>query len=164
MRYQVFTIAIIASLLWACGTTPITPSAQDKLNELDALYGEVVVVDPGGHTQSKKDCAERPNYNPTVKRICGALPTSDEVTVNITSSFWGGVSKQVLLIPRREHVRKGDIVKFRPRDNLFGFIKVAAHAGDPNCRWESGLIKGATAQGVVCEGYDYRRVLEILAE
>ena len=82
--------------------------------------------------------------------------------MNVTSTFWGGVYKVTLLIPDGEKVQKGDIIKFHRRDTVFGFIKVAARAGDPNCKWESGLIKGASAQGVVCEDYDYRKVIEIL--
>ena len=161
MRYYLLAAASAALVLAACGLRPVKPAAMKQLGEVEALYGEAIAVSRDA-PELQRACRKNPNVSESRKRACSLLPGVDEVTVNITSSFWGGVLKQVLLIPSKEQVQKGDIIKFHARDNVFGFIKVAARAGDPTCRWESGLVKGATAQGVVCEGYDYRHILEIL--
>ena len=161
MRYYLLAVATATLLLAGCGVTPVKPPLSSELKKLDALYGEAVIIYRNGSPESRSNCAKAKLDN-NGKRACALLPTSDEVTLNLTSTFWGGVSKFVLLVPGDQNVHKGDIVKFHTRDSVFGFVKIAARAGDPNCKWESGLIKGATAQGVVCDDYDYRTVLDVI--
>lgn len=164
MRYPLFAIATAMLLLGGCGLRPLKPSVTDRLAQMNALYGEAVVVYPKGSNESRSRCAKADELREDQKRACSLLVVSDEVPVNVSSSFWGGVFKWGLLIPSDQKVQEGDIVKFHTREGVFGFIKVAARAGDPSCRWESGMIKGTTAQGVVCEDYDYRTVIEILSK
>ena len=159
---QVLGVAIGGCLLASCGLRPVNPSASEQLDKLDALYGEAVVIQPNGGKESRSFCKKANFEREAQKRACDLLASSDEVTLNVTSTFWGGIYKVTLLIPSDQRVQRGDIIKFHRRDSVFGFIKVAARAGDPNCKWVSGLIKGATTQGVVCEDYDYRTVIDIL--
>jgi hypothetical protein len=159
---HVFAVAIAGLFLGACGLRPVKPSASEQLDKLDALYGEAVVIYQHGGKESRSFCEKGVFEQDAQKRACKLLSISDEVTVNVTSTFWGGIYKVTILVPSDQQVQTGDIIKFHRRDSVFGFIKVAARADDPQCRWESGLIKGATAQGVVCEDYDYRKVIEIL--
>jgi hypothetical protein len=156
-------VAAIAVIATGCAT-PLPEERQAKLDGT-VLYG-LVNADPTAYVTSDraKSVIARQSCVRYADDFCRSPDEFDFVTALVSNTYWGGLRSIGTFVPKREAVRKSDIIVVRFRRGGAGqFIEVASRGETPDCRWDGGgPSRALTAAGVVCGSYSWQTYRSVL--